>query len=54
MEDEESIRKWAMDEETLSILGQIEEISVPMLNYFYENVSHIFLFFLENANMAFY
>lgn len=47
MNDEDTLRKWAMDQETLAIAGQIEEISGPMLDYFYENNDQFVVLFYE-------
>ena len=47
LNDEDTLRKWAMDQETLAIAGQIEEISGPMLDYFYENNDQFVVLFYE-------
>ena len=37
-----------MDQETLSIAGQIEEINGPLLDYFYELNDQFVVFFYED------
>ena len=53
LKDEDNLRKWAMDQETLSIAGQIEEINGPLLDYFYElNDQFVVLFYEDDDRDA--
>ena len=48
--DEEAVRKWLMDEDTLKIEGKIEEVNKELLAYMYENVDDLLVFFYDEEN----
>ena len=50
LEDEEAVRKWLMDEDTLKIDGKIEEVNKDLLAYMYENVDDLLVFFYDEEN----
>ena len=50
LEDEEAVRKWLMDEDTLKIEGKIEEVNKELLAYMYENVDDLVVFFYDEEN----
>lgn len=48
--DEEEIRKWVMDEDTLKIAGTVEEVNSDLLSYLYENDDNLVVFFYETTD----
>ena len=48
--DQESVRKWLMDEDTLHIPGKIEEVNEKLLGYLYENVDDLVLLLYEETD----
>ena len=50
MADEEGVRKWLMDEDTLQIDGSIEEVNEELLSYFYENIDDLVVLFYDDEN----
>ena len=50
LEDEEDVRKWLMDEETLKIDGTIEEVNKELLAYLYENIDDFVVLFYDEEN----
>ena len=50
LEDEEAVRKWLMDEDTLKIDGKIEEVNKDLLAYMYENVDDLLVFLYDEEN----
>ena len=47
LKDEEEVRKWFMDEETLLISGRVEKVNADLLSFFYENNDKMVVFFYE-------
>ena len=50
LNDEEEIRKWFMDEDTLLIPGTVEKVNGDMLSYLYENIDKLVVFFYEASD----
>lgn len=50
LKDEEEIRKWFMDEETLLIEGKVEKVNGDLLAYLYENDDKLAVFFYEASD----
>lgn len=47
LKNEEEIRKWIMDEDTLLIPGKVEKVNGDLLAYLYENDDKLVVFFYE-------
>ena len=47
--DRDAVRKWIMDTDTLRLPGKIEEVNGKMLDFLYEEVDNLVVFFYGTA-----
>ena len=45
LEDQDAVKRWVLDTDTLRLEGKIEEVNQKMLNYLYEEVDNLVVFF---------
>ena len=45
LEDQDAVKRWVLDTDTLRLEREIEEVNQKMLNYLYEEVDNLVVFF---------